>query len=98
MDEDLLRALSALVRIGIVNSVDTEKVRVRVLYDDSGMVSDWLPVIQQKHKAKDVSVSYYEGHTHSVKTENWLPDVGEQVLCLYLPCWNADGFVLGVIP
>lgn len=29
--------------------------------------------------------------------EAWLPSVNAVVLCLYLPVFNADGFVAGVI-
>lgn len=29
---------------------------------------------------------------------NWIPSVNDMVLCLYLPMFNADGFVLGAIP
>ena len=27
----------------------------------------------------------------------WLPAIDDTVVCLYLPCFNADGFVLGGI-
>lgn len=27
----------------------------------------------------------------------WMPNVNDYVLCLYLPVFNGDGFVLGVI-
>jgi len=37
-------------------------------------------------------------HDHDTNIEYWLPDVNDRVLCLYLPGFNADGFVLGVIP
>jgi phage baseplate assembly protein gpV len=29
---------------------------------------------------------------------NWIPSVNDMVLCLYMPMFNADGFVLGEIP
>lgn len=30
-------------------------------------------------------------------SEAWLPSINDTVLCLYLPVFNADGFVVGVI-
>lgn len=27
----------------------------------------------------------------------WMPSVNDVVLCLYLPVWNSDGFIVGVI-
>ena len=28
---------------------------------------------------------------------DWVPTVGQTVLCLYLPVFDGDGFVLGVV-
>lgn len=28
---------------------------------------------------------------------SWIPSVNEKVLCLYIPVFNGDGFVLGAI-
>ena len=37
-------------------------------------------------------------HSHNGSyLEAWLPRVNEKVLCLYLPVFNGDGFVLGGI-
>ena len=69
------------IRIGEVSSVDPKKCTARVVFDDEdGFVSDDLPVIQR--------------NTQDVK-DYWLPAVGEDVLCLFLPCGEEDGFILG---
>ena len=38
--------LSNLVRVGTVSSIDSSKYRVRVYYQDKGIVSGWLGVVQ----------------------------------------------------
>ena len=69
-----------LVSIGIVEQVDCYRARVR-LPDQGNVVSDWLLVVTRRAKgAQDV----------------WLPVIGEQVLCLFLPLDGMSvGFVLG---
>ena len=27
----------------------------------------------------------------------WMPNINDVVLCLYIPVWNGDGFIVGVI-
>ena len=44
-----------------------------------------------------VSIGYGGSHTHTAKVKTWMPEVGDHVLCLYLPMWNAAGFILGRI-
>ena len=34
-------------------------------------------------------------HTHGLVIRPWMPKVNATVLCLYLPVFNADGFILG---
>lgn len=36
-------------------------------------------------------------HGHTASLEYWMPKVNDNVLCLYLPLFSADGFVLGGI-
>ncbi len=83
--KETLKRLSAclerLIRIGIVTQVYPERGTVRVKFDDlDGVVSYELPVVVRKtYKDKDY----------------WMPDVGEQVLCLFLPYGVEQGFVIG---
>lgn len=73
--------LKNLVRVGRVSSINPGNATVRVVFEDrQDMVSYDLPVlVRQSLKNKDY----------------FMPDVGEQVLCLFLPSGNAQGFVLG---
>ena len=69
------------IRIGEVSSVDPKKCTATVVFDDEdGFVSDNLPIIQR--------------NTQNVK-DYWLPAVGEDVLCIFLPCGEEDGFIVG---
>ena len=70
-----------IVRIGTVTSVHPAQHKVRVKFDDKdGLVSDELPVLARG----------------SLKNRTqFLPDVGEQVLCVFLPNGEENGFVLG---
>lgn len=76
----MINVLKNLVRIGRVSSVNPEKATVRVVFEAQEVVSYDLPVLQpQALKNKDYC----------------LPDVGEYVLCIFLPAGSAEGFVLG---
>lgn len=69
------------IRIGEVSSVDPAKCMARVVFDDEdGYISDDLPIVQR--------------NTQNTK-DYWLPAVGEDVICLFLPCGEEDGFILG---
>jgi len=70
-----------LVRVGVVTQVYPEKGSVRVLLPDADEeVSYELPVLVRKTlKDKDY----------------WLPDVGEHVVCVFLPTGQEQGFVVG---
>lgn len=39
------------------------------------------------------------GWLHVVKSSalGWMPSINDTVLCLYIPVFNGDGFVLGVL-
>lgn len=69
------------IRIGEVSTVDPKNCTARVVFDDEdGFISNDLPVIQR--------------NTQSTK-DYWLPAVGEDVICIFLPCGEEDGFILG---
>lgn len=45
-----------------------------------------------------VTVEEEPDHTHErAMTIAWMPSVNDTVLVLYMPVWNSDGFILGVI-
>ena len=73
-------AIKNLIRVGRVSSVNAANCTARVAFEAQGIVSYDLPIIvPQTMKNKDYA----------------LPDVGEQVLCIFLPTGNAAGFILG---
>jgi len=73
--------LRQIIRVGLVASVNDAAGTCRVtLPDADGMQTYDLRVVQRK--------------THRDK-QSILPDVGEHVLCLFLPYGQEQGFVLG---
>lgn len=76
-------AIRNLVRAGVVSSVNPAEGTVRVVFDDKDdMVSYDLPVLNRgSMRNKDY----------------WLPDVGEQVVCLFAPNGKNlnQGWILG---
>ena len=86
MSEEQLRdTLAQMVRVGFVSARQPEKMRVRVELRDtvtSSLVTDWLPVLCPR-ACGDLAYD--------------LPDVGDQVLCLFLGYGLEQGFVLGAM-
>lgn len=73
----------SFMRLGEVTSIDFAKAKVRVTFDDEdGMTSYWLPVMQRNTIANQ---------------DYWLPDIGEDVVCVFFGEGVEDGFVLGSI-
>lgn len=74
-------AVLAILKIGEVTDIDPAKCKIRATFDDeSGKTSYWLPVLQRKTlHDKDF----------------WLPDVGEDVLCLFFNEAEEAGFAVG---
>ncbi len=69
-----------LIRIGSVCAIDETVQAVRVAFDDlDDTVSPWLQVACWGASKDD---------------NHWLPDIDEQVCCLFMPTGNADGYVL----
>jgi len=73
---------SRLIRCGIVSSVNPEAGTARVAFEDRGVVSYELSVLQRG--------------TLGVR-DYWMPTPGEQVWCLYSPNGDIDGLVLGSV-
>ena len=79
--DDSQEKLKSIVRVGEVTSIDTANCTCRVTFDDEdGMTSFDLPVIQR----------------NTLKNSDYqLPDIGEDVLCIFLASGTEEGFVLG---
>ena len=75
-------SLNPTFRVGIVQAQDTAHAKVRVVFPDyDEVISWWLPVIFWK--------------TQDDKAY-WIPDIGEQVVCL-MDLRDEAGAVLGAI-
>lgn len=85
MDENYVQNM---VRVGIVTDVDKNDRRVRVRFPNLNMTSGWLYVLQSPPDVKIII---------DFTVTPWMPEVNDRVLCLYLPVFNGDGFVLGAI-
>ena len=75
------QALPDLFKVGEVSSVDTAKCTARVVFDDEDSINSYdLPIMQRNTFGNaDFSV----------------PDVGEDVLCMFLGPGQEDGFIIG---
>lgn len=80
-NDEAFGRINDLIKIGEVSSINPSKCTARVVFaDDDGVVSYDLPVLQRNtFKSKD----YH------------MPDVGEDVVCLFLPSGVEEGFIVG---
>lgn len=71
----------SMLRIGEVTSIDPASCTCRVTFDDDdGLTSFDLPVIQR----------------NTLKNSDYhMPDIGEDVLCVFLASGTEEGFILG---
>lgn len=81
--EQITDQLSQIVRVGMVTARDPGTMRLQVQCPDTvsgALVTEWLQTLTPRAKED----AQYD-----------LPDVGDQVLCLFLPHGLEQGFVLG---
>lgn len=80
-DTEGFKSLNCYLRVGEVTSVDVKKVQVRVTFDDeNSLTSNWLQVLQK----------------NTLKNKDYvLPDIGEDVVCLFMSEGFETGFVIG---
>ena len=79
--KDLMPYLGTLIRVGEVSDIYPARGTARVVFDDDdGLVSYELAILQR--------------NTLETKDFNSV-NVGEDVLCLFLPNSESDGFILG---
>ena len=84
LDKDsLMQVLNGLIKIGVISSIDYAKGTARVSFeDDDEVVSYELQVL----------------HTNTLQNKDYaMPDVGEDVICIFLPSGNEEGFILGSV-
>ena len=80
ISEQIRAFLMNIIRVGEVTKTVPSKHMVRVAFPDDGDVSHELPVICPNTKDN---------------SDFHMPDVGEDVLCVFLPGGIEDGYVLG---
>jgi len=98
--------LNNLVRVGKVYAIDDENRKARVRFEDKDLTSAWLyvpkchpfiHVVDHGRANQKTEVGYGpDAHTHDVVVKPWMPNIGDSALCLFLPAFNADGYILGV--
>lgn len=107
---DVEKILSGLVRIGTVTDVDNGRRLARVKFEDTDMTSGWLAVLKSQpfipgydvpqrteFESGGSGAAAFESHKHDLVIKPWMPKVNDTVVALYLPVFNADGFVIGGI-
>ncbi len=77
------KVIRNMVRVGKVSTVNGKDCRVKVVFPDKeNCISDELPVIQ-------IGSAGTAGY--------WVPEVGTQVLCLFLPNASGNGLSAGFV-
>ena len=103
-------AFSVMVRIGNVTAVDKVKRLAQVYFQDMALPSGWIPVLINRDYIPDYDVPQrtefeaggsgdpaFASHKHDLLIKPWMPKVNAVVLCIYLPGFNTDGYILGEI-
>lgn len=90
------------LRIGTVSDVSGRTVRVH--FEDVDIISGWLPVVYRPPYIPRTGTTSggsgeasFASHSHEISVSDWIPSVGEKVLCIYGDGFSADGYVLGAI-
>lgn len=81
--ENVQELLNGLIKIGEVSSVNYETGTARVVFDDDDSV---------------VSYDLQVVHRNTLKNQDYaMPDIGEDVLCVFLASGMEEGFILGSV-
>lgn len=110
---DVEKALSKIVRIGVVTAVNYDEYLARVKFPDEDVQSDWLIVLDNRPFIPDYKVEQrteyeaggsgyaeFQKHKHPLKIKQWMPAINQTVLALYMPVETmekSEGFILGGI-
>ncbi len=97
--------LKNMVRKGTVQSVDSAAMKARVKFGDKGgIVSGALHilvrhrmVVPAKTEISGDKTRHESGHSHEAYITEWLPEVGDMVLCLMMPDGDGEGYILGKV-
>jgi hypothetical protein len=97
--------LKNIVRKGIVQSIDVDRMKARVKFGDKGgiissslyvLITPRIIVPSSEEKDGD-KVSMIHEHEHAAYLTQWIPQVGDMVLCLMIPDGDGEGYILGSI-
>ncbi len=91
-----IQSLKNIVRVGIVSKVNSENKTARVQIPEQGIVTSELKIVQNMPKIEIKNKDDIPSDC-SVEIEQWLPQVGQWVVCLFYPDGDGDGFILGGI-
>lgn len=82
-NDNVQEILKGIIKIGEVSSVDYAAGTARVVFDDDdSLVSNDLQVLQK----------------NTIQNKDYcMPDIGEDVICLFLPSGTEEGFILGSV-
>lgn len=70
---DIFRLINNMVRVGTISSINQEKFKARVIFEDrDNLVTKELPILNKRNL-----------------------QLGDQVICLFLPNGLEEGFILG---
>lgn len=91
-NEDIRNLLNNIIRIGKVSTIDPAKGTARVFFDDDGYYDS-----TGKFK-KIVTYELQVLQRNTLRNKDYaMPDVGEDVLCIFLPFGLVKGFILGSV-
>lgn len=100
-----LTELKNIVRKGIVQSVNPQAMKARVKFGDKGgIISGELHILVRhriivptEKETQGNTTKAEEGHSHEAYITEWIPDIGEMVLCFMIPDGDGEGYILGKV-
>ena len=100
-----LNEVKNIIRKGAVQSVSAGAMKVRVKFGVIGGVVSGALHIMTRHRAVVPAEKEKEGnkmkteagHFHEAYISEWLPSVGDLVLCLMIPDGDGEGYIVGKV-
>lgn len=91
-----IQELKNIVRVGIVSKVNCENKTARIQIPEQGIITSELKIVQNMPKI-EIKNKDDTPLDCKVEIEQWTPEVGQWVVCLFYPDGEGDGFILGGI-
>lgn len=100
-----LNEVRNMIRKGTVHSVNAGSMKARVKFGDKGGIISGELHILTRHRAvvpgeKDKEgdkTKEKAGHFHEAYITEWVPQVGDLVLCLMIPDGDGEGYIVGKV-